>query len=98
MAVKEYGVQLAIQMCNTLKNNGIRGFHFYTLNLERSIRLILEGMEFVAHIEHVKPLPWSPSKSPKREKENVRPIFWRNRVASYLARTQEWVIELDLYF
>jgi methylenetetrahydrofolate reductase (NADPH) len=81
-------------MCTTLKNNGVKGFHFYTLNLERSIRLILEGMEFVPHSpEQVKPLPWNPSKSPRREKENVRPIFWRNRVASYVARTQEWVIE-----
>ena len=91
MAVKNYGVQLAIQMCTKLKNFGVEGFHFYTLNLERSTRLILEGMGFVPHAEKIKPLPWNPSKCPKREKENVRPIFWRNRVASYLARTQEWV-------
>ena len=69
-------------MCTKLKDNGVKGFHFYTLNLERSTRLILEGMGFVSHTEKIKPLPWSPSKSPKREKENVRPIFWRNWVAS----------------
>ena len=28
-AVKEYGVKLGVEMCNTLKNAGIRAFHFY---------------------------------------------------------------------
>ena len=78
-------------MCKDLKDHGVQGFHFYTLNLERSTRLILEGMDFIPRVETVKPLPWSPSRAPKREKENVRPIFWSHRVASYLARTQEWV-------
>lgn len=59
-AVKEYGVKLAVDMCNQMKDAGIRGFHFYTLNLERSTRLILEGLEFVAPIEQVRPLPWNP--------------------------------------
>jgi hypothetical protein len=47
-------------MCNQLKDAGQRGFHFYTLNLERSTRLILEGLDFVAPLELVKPLPWNP--------------------------------------
>ena len=59
-AVKEYGVRLAIDMCSQMKNAGQIGFHFYTLNLEKSTRLILEGLEFVAPIELVKPLPWNP--------------------------------------
>lgn len=60
-AVKEYGVMLAIQTCNRLKSEcGIKGFHFYTLNLEKSVRLILEGLEFVPSIEVARPLPWNP--------------------------------------
>jgi methylenetetrahydrofolate reductase (NADPH) len=58
--VKEYGIQLAIEMCQTLKDNGITNFHFYTMNLERSVRLILEGLEFVPSVESSRPLPWSP--------------------------------------
>ncbi|KAI8590756.1 methylenetetrahydrofolate reductase-domain-containing protein [Geranomyces variabilis] len=89
-AVKDYGVQLAIDMCNKMKATGINGFHFYTLNLERSTRLILEGLKFIAPIEQVRPLPWNPSLAKNREKENVRPIFWRNRMKSYIMRTESW--------
>ena len=59
-AVKEYGVKLAVDMCNQLKEHGMRGFHFYTLNLEKSVRLILEGLEFIAPVEISRPLPWNP--------------------------------------
>ncbi|KAJ3189535.1 hypothetical protein HK101_008935, partial [Irineochytrium annulatum] len=89
-AVKEYGVKLAVDMCNQLKEAGVLGFHFYCLNLERSVRLILEGLGFVAPIEVAKPLPWNPSLAKKREKETVRPIFWRNRTRSYILRTEAW--------
>ncbi|KAI8805676.1 methylenetetrahydrofolate reductase-domain-containing protein [Cladochytrium replicatum] len=89
-AVKDYGVQCAIDMCNYLKSNGIRGFHFYTMNLEKSVRLILEGLGFVAPIDVAKPLPWTPSLAKNREKENVRPIFWKNRTRSYILRTEAW--------
>jgi len=57
-AVKDYGVMLAINMCKKLRDSGIRGFHFYTLNLEKATRLILEGLEFVAPLDIIKPLPW----------------------------------------
>ncbi|KAI9017710.1 methylenetetrahydrofolate reductase-domain-containing protein [Gaertneriomyces semiglobifer] len=89
-AVKEYGVKLAVDMCNKMKDAGVRGFHFYTLNLERSTRLILEGLGFVAPVEQVRPLPWNPSLAKNREKENVRPIFWKNRTRSYILRTESW--------
>eukprot|EP00842_Homolaphlyctis_polyrhiza_P004486 jgi/Hompol1/5038/HPOL_004130-RA len=89
-AVKDYGVRLAIQMCNQMREAGQRSFHFYTLNLERSTRLILEGLGFVAPRELVKPLPWNPSLNKNREKETVRPIFWRNRTKSYIMRTEAW--------
>ncbi|ORY49494.1 methylenetetrahydrofolate reduct [Rhizoclosmatium globosum] len=89
-AVKEYGVRLAIDMCNKLRAHGQKGFHFYCMNLEKSVRLILEGLGFVAPIEVAKPLPWNPSLAKNREKESVRPIFWRNRTRSYVLRTESW--------
>ncbi|KAI3636544.1 hypothetical protein MIR68_005428 [Amoeboaphelidium protococcarum] len=47
-AVKSYGVQLAVQMCQRLqKEGGVRAFHFYTLNLEKSTREILQGLDFI---------------------------------------------------
>ncbi|KAK3818915.1 MAG: methylenetetrahydrofolate reductase-domain-containing protein [Benniella sp.] len=89
-AVKDYGVKLAIQMCKEIQAAGINGFHYYTLNLEKSTRLILEGLQFVAARSNVRQLPWNPSLSKKREKENVRPIFWKNRIKSYVTRTEAW--------
>jgi methylenetetrahydrofolate reductase (NADPH) len=46
VAVKDFGVKLAIDMCEKLRNQGTLGFHFCTLNLEKSVRLILEGLGF----------------------------------------------------
>ncbi|KAI9295159.1 methylenetetrahydrofolate reduct [Neoconidiobolus thromboides FSU 785] len=89
-AVKEYGINLAVQMITKMIQNNIQGFHFYTLNLERSTRLILEKLQFINSKEIYRPLPWNPSLLKNREKENVRPIFWRNRTQSYINRTQDW--------
>jgi methylenetetrahydrofolate reductase (NADPH) len=86
-AVKNYGVELGIQMCNQLLGSG-RGIHFYTLNLERSVKRILEGLG-LSNAAH-RTLPWRPSVEPKRKAEVVRPIFWANRPKSYLARTESW--------
>lgn len=90
LAVKDYGVKLAVEMCNKMKAHGQKGFHFYTLNLERSTKLILERLDFVAEPEIVNRLPWKPSLTPSRSKETVRPIFWRNRPRSYVNRTIAW--------
>ena len=90
-AVKDYGVKLAVEMCRKLRSEGgLLGFHFYTLNLEKSVRLILEGLEFIADVDVAKPLPFNPSLHESRAKENVRPIFWKNRPRSYVARTEAW--------
>ncbi|KAI8614030.1 hypothetical protein BC830DRAFT_1169778 [Chytriomyces sp. MP71] len=59
-AVKDFGVKLAINICNKLRAE--KGFHFY-MNLEKSVRLILEGLKFVAPLEVAKPLPWNPVES-----------------------------------
>ncbi|VVT56594.1 uncharacterized protein SAPINGB_P005168 [Magnusiomyces paraingens] len=36
------------------------------------------------------PLPWRQSLGLTRKEESVRPIFWKNRKHSYVARTQDW--------
>lgn len=48
-AVKAYGVQLSIKMIARLYLEAdIRGFHLCTLNLEKSVRRVLEGLGWVA--------------------------------------------------
>ncbi|KAF9187149.1 hypothetical protein BGZ51_001531 [Haplosporangium sp. Z 767] len=45
--VKDYGVELASSIIKRLLDSGILGFHICTLNLEKSVRLILERVGFV---------------------------------------------------
>lgn len=88
--VQAFGVKLGVTMCKYLLQNGIRGLHFYTLNLEKSVTAILQGLELVPDSIH-RTLPWKVSANAKRQfKEDVRPIFWANRPKSYLARTMSW--------
>jgi len=89
-AVKEYGISLLTEMSKKLIANGIPGIHIYTMNLERSARVILENLGLAQSQEIVKPLPWNRSLKNNRLKENVRPIFWRNRIKSYIERTDSW--------
>jgi methylenetetrahydrofolate reductase (NADPH) len=87
--VKHYGVRLAIEMCRTLKDSGIKGFHFYTLNLEKSVTLIVEGLGFIDNV--ARPMPWKRrSVSNGFDKEEVRPVFWNHRHQSYIKRTESW--------
>lgn len=43
-AVKAYGIELSLRICKELLSHGVRGFHFYTLNLERSVLQILKEL------------------------------------------------------
>ncbi|KYQ90902.1 methylenetetrahydrofolate reductase [Tieghemostelium lacteum] len=88
--VKKYGVKLCIEMCNRLLDAGVDGLHFYTLNLERSVRKVLKGLSLVRPDQLSPYLPWAQSAAGKRLKEEVRPIFWQNRPRSYIARTGSW--------
>lgn len=45
-AVKDFGVALAIDMIKQLRENGVNGFHFCTLNLEKSVKRVLYGLEW----------------------------------------------------
>ncbi|BGP13977.1 hypothetical protein JCM10213_005562 [Rhodosporidiobolus nylandii] len=46
-AVKDYGVNLAVKMMRALFEQGIRGFHLCTLNLEKSVTRVLEKLQWV---------------------------------------------------
>ena len=89
-AVKQYGIDLGIAMCRRLIQNGTPGLHFYTLNLERSVAQILEGLGLITPKLNGA-MPWKQSLVTLRsKKEDVRPIFWANRPRSYLERTIHW--------
>lgn len=62
------------------------------MNLAQATRLVLEELNLTPSEETPlpRPLPWRPSLALKRRGEDVRPIFWRNRQTSYIARTQSW--------
>ncbi|CAI5729649.1 unnamed protein product [Hyaloperonospora brassicae] len=89
-AVKDYGVQLGIAMSQQLIDAGVPGLHFYTLNLERSVRRILEGLSSLSRHVSRRELPWETSMLSKRASESVRPIYWSHRPKSYVHRTAMW--------
>ena len=67
--MKDYGVKLAIDMIKKLATGGVRGVNFCTLNLEKSVHLILEGLRWTVHHDdhHVnKLINASTPHSPKR--------------------------------
>ncbi|KAJ9629267.1 methylenetetrahydrofolate reductase (NAD(P)H) met13 [Knufia peltigerae] len=92
-AVRDIGKDLIAQMCRKILDAGILHLHFYTMNLAQSTRLILEELVLTPETSGKpleKPLPWRQSLGLNRRDENVRPIFWRNRNTSYIARTADW--------
>ncbi|PCH36215.1 methylenetetrahydrofolate reduct [Wolfiporia cocos MD-104 SS10] len=90
--VREIGTKLVAEMCRRILQEpiGIRGLHFYTMNLEKATRMLLEELNLVPRIQTIKPLPWRQSLTPNRRTETIRPIFWANRTKSYLSRTENW--------
>ena len=90
--VRELGTKLVADMCRRILAEplGIKGLHFYTMNLEKGTRMLLEELNLVPRVQTVKPLPWRQSLTPSRRSETIRPIFWANRTKSYLSRTENW--------
>jgi len=90
--VREIGTKLVADMCRRILKEpiGIKGLHFYTMNLEKATRMLLEELSLVPRVQTVKPLPWRQSLTPNRRTETIRPIFWANRTKSYLSRTENW--------
>lgn len=62
------------------------------MNLAEATKMILKELNLLPTEQSPihKPLPWRQSLAPGRKGEDVRPIFWRNRHKSYVARTQTW--------
>ncbi|KAG0208085.1 hypothetical protein BGX33_006482 [Mortierella sp. NVP41] len=90
-AIRAFGVEVGIKMTLDLIEGGVCGIHYYTFNLERSTRLILEGAGLVNKTDYIKKnMPWRSSFDEKRKEESVRPIFWSNRAKSYISRTDNW--------
>merc|ERR1719313_2393829 len=75
-AVKEYGIELAVQMCRELMAGGAPGLHLYTLNLEKSATAICEKLGLVE--QQQKEYPFNRSTG-TRGVESTRPIFWAQR-------------------
>lgn len=89
--VLEFGVKQAGKMSKRLIEEGVDGLHFYTLNLESSVKNILTELGLSNAGGTAKHLPWRQSSDTVRNSsEEIRPIYWSNRPISYLARTQGW--------
>ncbi|KAK5167102.1 methylenetetrahydrofolate reductase (NAD(P)H) met13 [Saxophila tyrrhenica] len=93
--VREVGKNLIADFCRKLLDSGTTmHLHFYTMNLAASTSMVLDELSVTptneTHDPDIKPLPWRQSLGKNRRDENVRPIFWRNRNRSYVARTQDW--------
>lgn len=58
--VREIGTRLVADMCRRILSEdiGIRGLHFYTMNLERGTKMLLEELNLVPRVETIKPMPW----------------------------------------
>jgi len=92
-AVQDYGVKQCVEMCQELIANGVRGLHFYTLNMEVSVRRILQDLGLINESHLRRELPWVGARSSPRvggRAEAVRPIFWANRPKSFIARSELW--------
>ncbi|KIW32970.1 methylenetetrahydrofolate reductase [Cladophialophora immunda] len=92
-AVRAIGKDLVADMCRKILDSGIQHLHFYTMNLAQATRMVLEELSLTPETSGMpleKPLPWRQSLGFNRRDETVRPIFWRNRNASYISRTADW--------
>lgn len=92
-AVRSIGTGLVADMCRKILDSGmIHHLHFYTMNLAQATRMVLDELNLAPSEERpLKPaLPWRKSLGLGRRDEDVRPIFWKHRNKSYVARTQDW--------
>jgi methylenetetrahydrofolate reductase (NADPH) len=58
--VRRIGTKLVADMCRKIFDAGIgiHYIHFYTMNLEKGTRMLLEELNLVPRVEALKPLPW----------------------------------------
>ena len=62
------------------------------MNLAQATKMVLEELDLISSdgTPSGRILPWRQSLGLGRREEDVRPIFWKNRNKSYIARTQDW--------
>jgi methylenetetrahydrofolate reductase (NADPH) len=91
-AVRSIGTGLVAEMCRKILASGIHHLHFYTMNLAQATRMVLDELNLTPSDQRPlkQALPWRQSLGLGRREEDVRPIFWKNRNKSYVARTQDW--------
>jgi methylenetetrahydrofolate reductase (NADPH) len=72
--VRALGTKLVAELCRKIlaADIGIKGLHFYTMNLEKGTKMLLEELNFVPRIETLKPLPWRQVRSWRRFSSEVR--------------------------
>jgi methylenetetrahydrofolate reductase (NADPH) len=58
--VRQLGTKIVADMCRKIldENIGVRGFHVYTMNLEKATKMLMQELSLVPRQETVKPLPW----------------------------------------
>ncbi|CAG8478283.1 10801_t:CDS:10, partial [Diversispora eburnea] len=102
-AVKEYGVSLTVSMISKLLENKTRGFHICTLNLEKSVRLILEKLKFVQTEEERamrrlnrrrSSAGFIPNDIIRQEPDGsvpaAKPVIWNEQNADYIGKPEDW--------
>tara|TARA_Y100001933_G_scaffold60323_2_gene60570 strand:+ start:8999 stop:10723 length:1725 start_codon:yes stop_codon:yes gene_type:complete len=85
--VIEYGINITVNLCKKLIENGFNVLHFYTLNREDITIKILDKLNLISKKQNKKELPW---KARIDSSEGTRPIFWANNSEYYMERTKEW--------
>ncbi len=87
--VRATGVELGVRQCGLLLKGEVAGIHFFTLNLAGTVAHILSRLKLrdpdASH--QARELPF---RGLIRDREEIRPIFWQHRHASYLSRTSTW--------
>jgi len=87
--IKEYGIKNCTDICKKLLERGVKGIHFYTMNLEKSTGEVLKNLGWKMPSK-TREFPWKKYTNPRRIEENVRPIFWKHNSKSYLSKTFHW--------
>ncbi|KAI0647429.1 methylenetetrahydrofolate reduct [Trametes meyenii] len=85
--VKDYGVNLSVNMIRRLQTGGIEGVHFCTLNLEKSVARVLESLGLAGNIPTLANKPIADLPSPPER--TVTPHTAADRATKELASTPQ---------
>ena len=87
--VRKVGVEFVQGLMRALVRQGVRGFYFFTMNMESHVTEVLAGLDFAVSTR--REMPWRQSCDiTRRTQEQVRPIHWSGRSKSYLHLTSKW--------